>query len=66
MNHAFREKPYNPHVHWHVKPRDDQPVHFAGVTWIDKEFGSHYNAKNSNVVSPEILQQTLTHIKSYL
>lgn len=65
MNHAFQKKPYNPHVHWHVKPRHDQPITFEGITWTDKEFGKHYDPKSKNVVSPEVLQKILAQIKSH-
>jgi diadenosine tetraphosphate (Ap4A) HIT family hydrolase len=66
MNHAFREKPYNPHVHWHVKPRHDDPISFGGVTWTDNEFGSHYNPKSKNIVPEETLRALLTHIRKHL
>lgn len=54
MNHAFRETPPNPHVHWHIKPRYHATVDFAGVAFTDEEFGSHYNPLKEGAVSPEV------------
>ena len=42
MNNAFKEKTANPHIHWHVRPRYERDVKFAGLTFKDPEFGSHY------------------------
>ena len=39
-NHAFQEVPYNPHSHWHVRPRYDHPVEFGGTTFEDPTFGN--------------------------
>lgn len=66
MNHAFKEKPYNPHVHWHVKPRHDTPISFEGVTWTDTEFGKHYTTCNHNIIPDEALQKMRTHILNQL
>lgn len=66
MNHAFKEKPYNPHVHWHMKPRHDEPITFDGQTWVDTDFGRHYIAKSSNILPKEKLDKILEHIKQFI
>lgn len=52
MNHAFRENPPRPHVHGHVRPRYRSEVKFAGLTFEDREFGSHYDTKHRRVEPP--------------
>ena len=42
MNGGYRQKPYNPHVHWHCLPRYDHPVKLSEGEFIDKLFGHHY------------------------
>jgi diadenosine tetraphosphate (Ap4A) HIT family hydrolase len=42
MNNAYQEAEPKPHVHWHVKPRYDRPVVFAGEVFEDPNFGHHY------------------------
>ena len=49
MNHAFREDPPALHVHGHVRPRYRVPVTFAGLTFEDQEFGSHYDMQKRRV-----------------
>jgi diadenosine tetraphosphate (Ap4A) HIT family hydrolase len=38
----FKDGKPNPHVHCHIVPRYSNLVHFAGMTWEDKEFGEPY------------------------
>lgn len=54
MNHAYRESPPNPHVHWHFRPRYEEPTHFAGEIFEDRAFGSHYERGTERIVSDEI------------
>jgi diadenosine tetraphosphate (Ap4A) HIT family hydrolase len=42
VNNSYREKPYDPHLHWHLRPRYDHEVNFDGITFTDPEFGKHY------------------------
>ena len=55
MNHAFQEKPYNPHVHCHVLPRYDHPVTVGDRTYEDDRFGRHYDPERGADASPEEL-----------
>ncbi len=43
MNHAYRENPPNPHVHWWVVPRYDHPIELLGMHFEDLDFGSPYD-----------------------
>jgi diadenosine tetraphosphate (Ap4A) HIT family hydrolase len=43
MNHAYRENPPNPHVHWWAVPRYAQPVDFGGELFEDPHFGNPYD-----------------------
>ena len=52
MNHAFRENPPQLHVHGHVRPRYRREVTFAGLTFEDREFGSHYGLTKRPVEPP--------------
>jgi len=42
------EKP-NPHVHWHITPRYDRPIVFAGLTFDDPTFGEPYEWRDRPV-----------------
>ena len=66
MNNAYKQNPYNPHVHWHVRPRYDHKVIFEGVEWEDKEFGHHY-ARGIDKMSPEkTILKIIEEIKKYI
>jgi len=43
MNFAYTEQPYNPHVHWHVRPRYNRVVEVGGARFDDPDFGDHYS-----------------------
>ena len=62
MNHAFKEKPYNSHVHWHVFPRHDKPVSLGEITWTDERFGNHYGYKKENILTDEKLEMIFTYV----
>lgn len=42
MNHSYRTKPYEPHIHWWAVPRYQQPVFFGGQRFTDPTFGEPY------------------------
>ena len=63
MNDAYKEKPYNPHVHFHVRPRYDKEVEFAGETFADPNFAEHYKRGVKREVSDEIRKQIIEKIK---
>lgn len=66
MNHAFREEPFNPHVHWHIYPRYKKAPVINGVTYDDKLFGNFYDDKAERIVSADIVEQIATILKQHL
>lgn len=63
MNSSFKKKPWNPHVHWHVRPRYSKNVEFEGEIFEDKEFGSHYERKTDKKVSEQAIDEIINRIK---
>lgn len=43
MNHAYRENPPNPHIHWWAVPRYDHTVEFGSLIFEDPHFGNPYD-----------------------
>lgn len=66
MNNAFRKEPFNPHVHWHVRPRYKNSVNFAGITFTDPDFGEHYNSERKDISNNDTLQKIVKEIKANL
>ena len=65
MNNAFKEKPANPHVHWHLRPRYEKEVKFAGITFIDPDFGHHYTKGSERILilSEDKLQMVIKELQ---
>ncbi len=59
MNNAYQKKPPTPHVHWHCRPRYDHEVTFEGETFIDPNFGEHYDRAAKRVISKELEQKII-------
>ena len=66
MNYAYQEKPYRPHVHWHLRPRYERAVTIAGVTCEDPTFGHPYGQTASRVLEPAVFQGIREKIKARL
>lgn len=68
MNYGYREKPYTPQVHFHVRPRYDKDVVVNGEVFHDPNFGdhNHLTATMSKKVSPETFSKILEVLKSNL
>lgn len=68
MNHAYREKPYSPQVHFHVRPRYENDVRIGDTVFHDPNFGDHYHLQDSmsNRVSEETLAEILKRLRSRL
>lgn len=66
MNNAFRKKPFNPHVHWHFRPRYKRPVQFSGKTFTDPDFGEHYEHLRVERVDDETIQKVVNALKDNL
>lgn len=66
MNNAYQTKPYNPHVHWHVRPRFDKPAVIMGEKFTDELFGHHYKRGTHRVVPKVVEREIVSRIKSAL
>lgn len=67
MNDAYQVTPAEPQVHWHFRPRYDQPVEFAGHTFADPNFGHHYlREDNEYLPSDDVLDLIATEIRGNL
>jgi diadenosine tetraphosphate (Ap4A) HIT family hydrolase len=63
MNDAFKTEPYQPHVHWHCRPRYDEPVILNDVAFTDPDFGHHYDRQHKQMVDPEIIKEIAEKIR---
>jgi len=66
MNDAYNNNPPNPHVHWHLRPRYNKTVEFAGIKFEDKEFGHHYARGTDQAVSPEVEEKIIKEVRNIL
>lgn len=64
MNHAYREKPYTPQVHFHVRPRYEKEVSAGGQGFKDPNFGDHYHLQDS--VSDRVTEEVSAEILNML
>ena len=67
MNDAFKNKPYNPHIHWHILTRYDHDVEIDGFVFTDPDFG-HFpsDIDRKMEVSEEVKQKIISKIKENL
>ena len=66
MDHAYRNNPAYPQVHWHVRPRYRMLVHFAGEIFVDEDFGSHHTLGRNRQVSDAVRNQIIEAIQGNL
>lgn len=66
MNLAYQNDPPDPHVHWHFRPRYKQAVQFAGETFEDAAFGSHYQRGTERKVSDGVAGRIVEAIRAAL
>jgi len=66
MNHAYKDKNPNPHIHWDLKPRYNHSVKIDHLVFEDLEFGEHYDLTKKQEVSPEIIKKIIFKIKDNL
>jgi len=59
MNDAYQNKPPNPHVHWHLRPRYEKPIKLFGLTFEDLEFGHHYARPEISYTAPREIQEKI-------
>ena len=65
MNASHKIKPYNPHVHFHCRPRYDNPVKFAGETFVDSNFGEHYTRGTNKTISEEMQGKIIAELRRF-
>jgi diadenosine tetraphosphate (Ap4A) HIT family hydrolase len=63
MNYAFRDEPFNPHIHWHIYPRYKNPVEIGGVVFEDQLFGSHIDEDLVNNVEDKVVEEIVKRLK---
>ncbi|MDO8537514.1 MAG: HIT family protein [archaeon] len=66
MNHAYQQKPFNPHVHFHVRPRYEKEASFAETIFKDTNFGKHYDRVMHTEIPVEIRKKIIEKIKKNL
>lgn len=66
MNHAFREKPFNPHIHWHIYPRYEVAPELAGMTFADELFGEFYDAAAERIVGQSVVDQIAATLRQHI
>jgi diadenosine tetraphosphate (Ap4A) HIT family hydrolase len=69
MNNAYRDGE-TPHVHFHFRPRYQNPVTILGHTFSDPNFGEHYISptltKDEPVTAPkEVREYVMTKLQEY-
>jgi len=62
MNHAYKNSPPNPHIHWHIRPRYKEKVEFEGISFEDSKFGSHYDPKAKRVLDLPMLKKVAKRV----
>jgi diadenosine tetraphosphate (Ap4A) HIT family hydrolase len=63
MNHAYRENPSDPHIHWWIVPRYNHAVNADGLIFVDPHFGSPYDHSMRLGVSTEMRQHLVKLIR---
>lgn len=66
MNHAFREEPFNPHVHWHIYPRYRVAPVLDGVSYDDKLFGNFYDSEAERLVDDVTVEKIASKLANHL
>ena len=66
MNHAFRNEPASPHVHWHIFPRYKVAPVLDGITYDDPLYGNFYDDCAERLVSDEVVEKIVEKLKRFL
>ena len=66
MNLAYRAEVPNPHVHFHFRPRYRNAVEFEGETFLDPEFGGHYQISGKRPLSEATRRALVERLKESL
>jgi len=63
VNNSYRSKPYNAHLHWHLRPRYDHDVDVLDLKFTDPNFGEHYDRKTKLHIENDIQQCILDIVR---
>lgn len=66
MNNAFRSKPFNPHVSWHIYPRYEKAPELDDIIFDDALFGEFYDDNAKRIVSDETVKHIEVKLTDYL
>ena len=66
MNHAYRESPPDPHIHWWAVPRYSHTVGFHDLHFEDPHFGNPYDHYRVMDIPKKIRLEIATYIKTNL
>jgi diadenosine tetraphosphate (Ap4A) HIT family hydrolase len=64
MNNAYQKKPCVPHVHWHFRPRYENPIKIGDKIFKDKDFGFHYDRQHKIVVSDVVYSEIFQRVRA--
>lgn len=66
MNHAFRTRPFNSHVHWHIFPRYEVAPIFDGIRFEDQLFGEFYDNNATKNVGSETVRRIASTLRAHI
>ena len=66
MNNFYKDKAPDPHLHIHVRPRNNKPVIVNGNTYIDSEFGHHYAINKCREIPAQDKEEVFIRLKEWL
>lgn len=65
MNDFYKSTTPNPHLHLHVRPRYNKPIIINGNSYIDEEFGHHYDNKKETILSDDDREVLFEKMKQF-
>lgn len=66
MNDFYKSTTPNPHLHLHVRPRHSKAITINGSSYIDTEFGRHYQPKKETLLTNDNRKILLNMMKTFL
>lgn len=64
MNDAYKNKPANPHIHFHLRPRYENEVLYGNNLISDREFAHHYDNHAPAQIDEETANRVYIQLKS--
>ena len=66
MNDFYKLTTPKPHLHLHVRPRYEKPIIINGNSYIDEEFGHHYDNKKEAILLDDDREALFEKMKNFL